>query len=294
MLAYAATAAPVTMTMTKDDQKHLAEAFRRAHRGPPLLLLPNAWDAMSARLFEAAGFGAIATTSGGVAWALGFADGEHAPWKEVVEAHARIVRSVRVPVTADIEAGYGDTPDQVAKSITDIIQAGVVGCNLEDGTPRPDQPVRGIDDAAARIRAAREAADAAGVPLVINARIDLYLKNVGDPQTRFDETVRRSKAYLAAGADCIYPFALGDMDTLARVVKAIGAPINVVARAGLPPAAEFERIGVARISIAAGASLAVADLIQKIGQDLRATGRFDLLAHSINRADVQKLFALRD
>jgi 2-methylisocitrate lyase-like PEP mutase family enzyme len=280
--------------MTKDQQKHLAEAFRHAHRGPPLLLLPNAWDAMSARLFEAAGFGAIATTSGGVAWALGFADGEHAPWSEVVEATARIVRAVRVPVTADIEAGYGETPDQVAKSIADILQAGVVGCNLEDGTARFDQPIRPIDDAVARIRAAREAANVAGVPLVINARVDLYLKNVGDPEARFEETVQRSKAYLAAGADCTYPFALADMDTIARLVKAVGAPINIVARAGTPPAAEFERIGVARISIAAGASLAVMSLIQNIGQELRATGRFDTLEHSINRADVQKLFAPRD
>jgi 2-methylisocitrate lyase-like PEP mutase family enzyme len=280
--------------MTKDDQKRLAEAFRRAHRGPPLLLLPNAWDAASARLFEAAGFGAVATTSGGVAWALGFADGEHAPWREVVEATARIVRAVRVPVTADIETGYGETPDQVAKSIADIAGTGVVGCNLEDGTARPDQPIRPIDDAVARIRAARAAANASGVPLVINARIDVYLKNVGDPETRFEDTVRRSKAYLAAGADCIYPFALADMDTIARLVKAIDAPINIVARAGSPPVAEFERIGVARISIAAGASLCAISLIQKIGVDLRTTGRFDTLQHSINRADVQKLFAPRD
>jgi 2-methylisocitrate lyase-like PEP mutase family enzyme len=280
--------------MTKDEQGRLAEAFRRAHRGPPLLLLPNAWDAMSARLFEAAGFGAIATTSGGVAWALGFADGEHAPWSEVVEATARIVRAVRVPVTADIEAGYGETPDQVARSIADIIGAGVVGCNLEDGTARPDQPVRPIEDAVTRIRAAREAANAAGVPLVINARIDLYLKNAGDPATRFDETVRRSKAYLAAGADCIYPFALADMGTIARLVKAINAPINIVARAGTPAVSEFERIGIARISIASGASLVVADVIEKIGRELLTTGRFNALEHSINRADIQKLFAPRD
>jgi 2-methylisocitrate lyase-like PEP mutase family enzyme len=279
--------------MTRNDQKRLAEAFRAAHRGP-LLLLPNAWDAMSARLFEAAGFGAIATTSGGVAWALGFADGEHAPWSEVVEATARIVRTVRVPVTADIEAGYGETPDQVAKSVADIIRTGAVGINLEDGTPRPGQPVRPVADAVARIRAAREAAQAAGVPLVINARVDLYLKNVGDKDTRFAETVQRGKAYLAAGADCIFPFGLADMDTIADLVKAIGGPINIVARAGTPPAADFERIGVARISTAAGPSLAVMSLIQRIGEELRATGRFDALEHSINRANVQKLFAPRD
>jgi 2-methylisocitrate lyase-like PEP mutase family enzyme len=280
--------------MTKDQQKTMAEAFRRAHQAPPLLLLPNAWDAMSARLFEAAGFGAIATTSGGLAWALGYADGEQTPWNEVVAATARIVRVVRVPVTADIEAGFGTSPNDVARSVTDIINTGVVGINLEDSTARADQPIRSMADAVARIRAARAAADAAGVPIVINARVDLYLKNVGDPQSRFSETVERGKAYLAAGADCIFPFALADMETIARLVKAVGGPVNIVARAGSPPAAELERIGVARISIASGATMAAMSLIEKIGKELRSTGRFDLLAHSINRADVQKMFAPRD
>jgi 2-methylisocitrate lyase-like PEP mutase family enzyme len=280
--------------MAKDDQKRLADAFRRAHRGPPLLLLPNAWDAMSARQFEAAGFGAIATTSGGLAWALGYADGEKAPWREVVAATERVVRAVRVPVTADIEGGYGETPDQVAKSVTEIIGTGVVGINLEDSTPRTDMPIRPIEQAADRIRAARAAAEAAGIPLVINARVDLYIKNVGDVGARFDETVRRSKAYLAAGADCIYPFGLADMDTIARLVKAVDVPINIVARAGTPPVAELERIGVKRVSIASGATLAVMSLIQRIAEELRASGRFDVLEHSMNRIDAQKLFAPRD
>jgi 2-methylisocitrate lyase-like PEP mutase family enzyme len=280
--------------MNRERQIQQAEAFRQAHRGPPLLLLPNAWDAMSARQFEAAGFPAVATTSGGLAWALGYADGEQTPWREVVAATARIVRAVRVPVTADIEAGYGDTPDQVAKSIAEIIGAGVVGCNLEDGTPKPDMPVRPVEQAAARIRAARAAADQTGVPIVINARIDLYLKNVGDPASRFDETVRRAKAYLAAGADCIYPFGFIDKDTVARLVKAIGAPINIVARAGTPPVAELERIGVARVSIASGATLAVMSLIKEIGTKLRSTGTFDVLEHSMNRPEAQSLFTPRD
>jgi 2-methylisocitrate lyase-like PEP mutase family enzyme len=280
--------------MTPDRQRQLAEDFRRAHRGP-LLLLPNAWDAMSARQFEAAGFGAIATTSGGVAWALGFADGEKAPWPEVVAAHARMVRAVRVPVTADIEAGYGDTPNEVARSVREILGTGVAGFNLEDGTPRPDMPVRPIDDAVARIRAAREAATAAGVPAVINARVDLYLKNVGDPASRFDEAVRRGKAYLAAGADCIYPFGLADMDTIARLVKALdNAPVNIVARAGSAVVAELERIGVKRVSIAAGATLAVMSLIKQIGERLHASGTFDALEHSMNRPEAQDLFAPRD
>ena len=279
--------------MTRDDQVQRADAFRRAHSAPPLLLLPNAWDAMSARQFEAAGFAAIATTSGGLAWALGHADGEAAPWDEVVAATARIVRAVRVPVTADIETGYGDTPEALARSIADVIGTGAVGVNLEDGMPDPGRPVRPLEEAADRIRAAREAANAAGVPLVINARIDLYLKNVGEPAARFDETVRRAAAYRAAGADCIYPFGLTDMDTLARLVAATAMPVNAVARAGLPPAAAYERIGVARMSIAAGATLAVMSLVKRIGEDLRATGGFDGIAHTMNRAEAQALFAPR-
>jgi 2-methylisocitrate lyase-like PEP mutase family enzyme len=254
--------------MTRDRQRNLAEIFRRAHQPPPLLLLPNAWDAMSARQFEAAGFGAIATTSGGLAWALGFPDGERAPWPEVVAATARIVRVVRVPVTADIEAGYGETPEQVGARVAEILQAGVVGFNLEDGAPSPDRPVRAIEDASSRIRAARAAANAAGVPVVINARTDLYLKNVGDPESRLAETVRRAKAYLAAGADCIYPFGLADVGTIARLTRALdGVPVNIVARpdTSLP---ELERVGVVRVSIASGATLTVMSLIKQIGEEL--------------------------
>lgn len=130
--------------MDSAQQTRQAEQFRNMHRGPSLLLLPNAWDALSARIFAAAGFPAIATTSGGVSWAIGFADGEAAPWEEVVAATRRIVRAVEVPVTADIEAGFGETPDQVAKSVSDIIAAGAVGINLEDGNPHGATPIRPI------------------------------------------------------------------------------------------------------------------------------------------------------
>ena len=266
--------------MTSDRQKQLADAFRRAHRGP-LLLLPNAWDAMSARQFEAAGFGAVATTSGGLAWDLGYADGEKAPWREVVAAHERIVRAVRVPVTADIEAGYGDTPAQVAKSITEILDTGVVGFNLEDGTSRPDMPVRPIEDAVARIRAAREAANAAGVPAVFARTNPLLIIKGGvlDGKSMSADEFRQ----------------LADLDTIALLVKALdNAPVNIVARAGTPPVADFEKIGVARISIASGATLAVMSLIKRIGEELRASGKFDGLEHSMNRPEAQKLFEPRD
>src|SRR3954470_782520 len=146
--------------MNQAEQASKPEACGARHRGPRLLLMANAWDAVTARLFEAEGFAAVATTSGGVSWTLGYADGEAAPWDEVVEQTARIARAVAVPVTADIEGGFGATPEAVGRSIGDIIRAGVVGVNLEDGLPGPT-PMRTVDDAVARIRAAREAARAA-------------------------------------------------------------------------------------------------------------------------------------
>lgn len=272
--------------MTPAQQAQQAEAFRNKHHGPPLLLLPNAWDAMSARIFVAAGFEAVATTSGGVAWALGCADGEQTPWAEVVAATARIVRAVQVPVTADIEAGYGDTPDAVMNSVAAIIRAGAVGVNLEDGTPRGAAPIRSIADAADRIQAAR----AAAVPIVINARTDLYLRNIGDEKSRFEEAVERGKAFLAAGADCFYPISLRDPATIGRMVKTLAAPININVRAGLPSVAELEALGVARASTASAVSLMAMSLTRRIADELRTTGRFDTLAPTMTQAEAQRLF----
>jgi 2-methylisocitrate lyase-like PEP mutase family enzyme len=276
--------------MNRAEQAQQAQLFRNKHGGPRLLLLPNAWDAMSARVFVAAGFDAIATTSGGIAWSLGYADGEQAPWNEVVAATARIVRVARVPVTADIEAGYGETPDAVMRSVTEIIEAGAVGVNLEDGTLHGPTPIRSSEDAADRLRAAREAAKAAAVPIVINGRTDLYLRNVGDEASRFDETVERGRAYLAAGADCVYPIGLRDPATMGRLVKALRAPININVRVGSPSVAELEALGVARASTASQVALMAMSVTRQIADDLRATGGFDKLAPGMAQADAQRLF----
>jgi 2-methylisocitrate lyase-like PEP mutase family enzyme len=277
--------------MNQAEQAVKAELFRAMHQGPGLLLLPNAWDPISARIIVAAGFPAIATTSGGVAWALGYADGEAAPWDEVVAATARIARAVGVPVTADIETGYGDTPEELGRSIGDIISAGVIGVNLEDGLRNTNPPIRSLEDAVARIRAAREAASSAGVPIVINARTDLYIKNIGDEECRFDEAVARGRAYLAAGADCVYPISLRDPATIGRLVKALGAPININVRAGLPSVAELEALGVARASTATALPLMAMGLVREAAEQLRATQRFDAINPAMTHAEAQQLFA---
>ncbi|HXQ49489.1 MAG TPA: isocitrate lyase/phosphoenolpyruvate mutase family protein [Stellaceae bacterium] len=276
--------------MDTSQQAATAEAFRARHRRKPVLLLPNVWDAMSARLFEAAGFEAVATTSGGVAWALGYPDGEKTPWREVVDATARIVRAAKGPVSADIEAGYGATPDEVGAHVAEIIGAGVVGINLEDGL-HATPPIRTLDDAASRIAAARAAAQRAGVPIVINARCDLYFWQVGDEAGRFAAAVERCRAYLAAGADCVYPFGLRDPKVIADLVAAVGAPVNITGRAGMPDAAALEAIGVARITIATAPALVAMSAVRALAQELRATGRFDALLASMRHPDAQALFA---
>jgi len=276
--------------MSAAEQAKKAEAFRALHRGPPLLLMANAWDAMSARIFEAEGFAAVATTSGGVSWTLGYADGEAAPWGEVVEQTARIAHAVAVPVTADIEAGFGATPEAVGGSIADIIRAGVVGVNLEDGVHGPT-PMRTIEDAVARIRAAREAARAAGVPIVINARTDLYLKQIDDEASRFDEAVTRGRAYLAAGADCFYPITLRDPQTIGRLVQTLKAPVNINVRAGWPSVAELEALGVARVTTATQLTLISLAAIREVAREIKATGKFDAINPAIGHPEMQQLMA---
>jgi 2-methylisocitrate lyase-like PEP mutase family enzyme len=276
--------------MPKPEQIRLAETLRQLHKTPPILVLPNAWDGASARIVEAAGFAAVATTSGGVAWSLGYLDGEAAPWEEIVAATQRIARAVAVPVTADIEAGYATTPEQLMRHIADIIAAGAVGINLEDGMPENGMRVRPTADAVERIAAARAAANAAGVPIVINARTDLYLRNEGDAESRFAETVARGRAYLAAGADCVYPIGLADPATIGKFVAVVGGPVNVMGRKGMPDVAVLEKLGVARVSTATSLTLATMGLTRQIVEGLKKSGSFDGTAGAMAYPDAQGLF----
>lgn len=276
--------------MDKQQQAKAAGAFLARHQTRPILLLPNAWDAISARIFAAAGFEHLATTSAGVAWALGFPDGEQAPWKEVVAATARIVRAAAVPVTADIEQGYARTPRAVGRHVADIIGAGVVGLNLEDSQNGGLHP---IEAATARLRAARDAADAADVPIVINARCDIFLLRHGEEKQRFEAAVERCKTYLAAGSDCVYPFGLSDPEQIAAFVRAVDGPVNITGRPGMPGVKALEQMGVARITIASAPTLVAMDTVRQLATDLRATGSFEGLCSSFHHPDAQKLFQIK-
>jgi 2-methylisocitrate lyase-like PEP mutase family enzyme len=251
--------------------KAKADAFRNMHHAPPLLVLPNAWDAVTARLFVQVGARAIATTSAGIAAALGYADGQNVPKELMMQAIARIANAVSVPVTADIESGYADSPKGLGESMRAVINAGAIGVNLEDATGDTSQPLFALEEQIERIRAAREAADDVNIPVVINARTDVYLEKVGEPATRFAEAVRRLNAYRQAGADCLFVPGLTDMPTLIQLVHSVRGPLNVLAGPGMPPVADLQRIGIARLSVGSAimrATLAVArdaadELLQK-------------------------------
>src|SRR5213080_4884726 len=227
--------------MKRTSQREQAEAFRRLHRELGILVLPNAWDVITARLIESAGFAAIATSSAGVAWALGYADGERISRGEMLAVVRRIASSVRVPVTADMEAGYGPTPEAAAETARGVIAAGAVGLNLEDGTN--DGRLVDVARHQDRIRATREAGAAAGVHLVINARTDAFEVKGWSPTERLTAAVRRANAYRAAGADCLFVPHVSDAATIGRLAREIEGPLNIIAGPPAPPLGELARRG---------------------------------------------------
>ena len=203
--------------MDVETQRAKAEALRELHKGPEILILPNAWDVGSARFLAGAGFSAMGTTSAGIAFALGYPDGERISREQMLDVVGRITAAVPLPVTADIEAGYGPSPEAVAESVKRAVEAGAVGINIEDSTGCASDPLFEIALAVERIRAARKAANAAGVPLVINARTDGYMVNGGNGEDVFEESVRRASAYRAAGADCLFVPMVSDAPTIGQV-----------------------------------------------------------------------------
>ncbi|MFL5925736.1 MAG: isocitrate lyase/phosphoenolpyruvate mutase family protein [Gaiellaceae bacterium] len=231
------------------DQRAKAQAFRRFHLEPPILVLPNAWDVASAKQLAALpGCRALATTSAAVARALGWEDGEQAPADEMIEANRRIAAAVDVPVTGDLERGYGDPVGTARRAW----EAGLVGINFEDSTAAG--ALVPLDEQTAAIRALREA-----VPeLVLNARVDVFVRKTGG----IDDAVARGNAYLEAGADCVYPIAC-PVDAVADLARRIDGPINVLVIPGMPEPHELQKLGVARLTWGSGlASLAYAAAAQ--------------------------------
>ena len=262
------------------SQAEFGRQFLELHRGPKILVLPNAWDAASARIFEEAGFAAIATTSAGVAFSLGYPDGEQIPRQEMLAAVRRVAGAVRVPVTADVEAGFGSTPEEVADTAREVIAAGAVGMNLEDGVEgRPDY-LADLSRQKEIIQAILEAARSASVPFVLNARTDIFLYGIGPAETRLARAIERLNAYRLAGAQSLFAPGVKDGETIARLARELAGPLNILATVGTPPVTELQRLGVARVTVGSGPMRATLGFLQRMARELREDGEFSLMTEA--------------
>lgn len=248
-------------------QVEKAERLRTLHAGPEVLVLPNAWDAISARIVEAEGFPVIATTSAGLAAVLGYPDGQKIPRSEMLFLIGKIVQAVNIPVTADIEAGY----DDAAQTALDVIASGAVGMNLEDMAGDELLPLSAQIE---MIGAVRAVCATAGVPLVINARTDIFLARHGDAATRLDRSVERLNAFYEAGADCLFAPGVVDRETIGSLTTAVKGPLNILATIGSPSIAEMKSLGVRRVSLGSGPSRVALGALRDFVQTLRDDGTF--------------------
>jgi 2-methylisocitrate lyase-like PEP mutase family enzyme len=265
--------------------------FLALHQGG-LFILANAWDAASARIFEAAGCVAVGTSSAGVAFSLGCPDGERVCRKEMLAAVARIARAVEVPVSADMESGYGDTPEAVVETVQAVIQTGAVGVNLEDAAF--EGRLFDLRLQVEKIRAARCAADASGVPFVVNARTDIFWHKLGQPRERLPLAIARANAYREAGADCLFVPGVVELETIRTLAREITGPLNVLASPGCPPIAALAEAGVRRVSLGSGPMRATMGLARRIGEELLAQGTYHALHQgAISYREANTLFNRR-
>jgi len=276
--------------MDRSTQRARAERFLRLHDGPDVLVVGSVWDAGSAVVFEREGFAALATSSAGVAYSLGYADGERLPRDEMLAAVARIVDATTLPVSADVETGYGD----VGETCRGVLEAGAIGVNLEDATGDDARPLVAPELQVEKLRAVRAVAEAFGVHLVINARTDVYLLQVGEEAARFADAVRRTNLYRQAGADCLFVPGVVDRETIARLVREVDGPLNLLATTGTPPVAELGALGVRRVSQGSGPARAALATARRVARELWTRGTYaGYTADAVPYAEANRLFERR-
>ncbi|CAH0297032.1 Carboxyvinyl-carboxyphosphonate phosphorylmutase [Peribacillus sp. Bi96] len=266
-----------------NDQKQTIKfhTFKQLHSQSSTFVLPNAWDASSARTFQESGFKAIGTTSAGMAISLGYSDGGNLPFEKLIESLKMIVDSVHVPVTADIEFGYGTSIEEVVENVRQVLSTGVVGINLEDGTGNPEDPIFDSSLQVEKITAIKEMTRSLNMPLFINARTDLYWLNIGDPATRLQSAINRAKAYQQAGADCIFIPGVKNMDTIEKLRREISCPINLLAGADTPSLNQLSELGIERVSSGSAPFRATVSLLRKISDDIINQGNFQRMIDDV-------------
>jgi len=271
--------------MVTQSQKEKAELFLKLHQDKEILVLLNSWDPGSSKLIEASGYKAIATTSMGIAASLGYPDCQAIPLIEMINAIKSIVNKVQIPVTVDIEAGYGENLDEICESMKKIIATGIVGINIEDSINLSPNL---IDEAefCERISAIRALSDSLGFHLVINARTDAFLTSSGSSKNQLSESIKRGNKYREAGADCIFIPPVWEKEIISILVNEITAPINIISNpkdgVGLPPnKSELQNLGVARLSFGSGLMKSTLALIKKIANELSEKGTYNILLDTL-------------
>jgi 2-methylisocitrate lyase-like PEP mutase family enzyme len=273
------------------DNVAKARLFQQMHLGPQILVIANAWDAASARIFEDAGVKAVGTGSAGVAFSHGYPDDEFIPREVMLLAIKEIVTAVDVPVTADILNGLGATTEQVVATIRDVIALGAVGVNIEDSTEVGGAHLVDAAQQAEKISAVCAAARDCGVPIVVNARTDSFWLKLGDDRERLRVSIERANRYREAGAHCLFVPAAANRETIATLVREIAGPINILTVPGCPPIAELEQLGVRRVSEGSGPMRATMMLARHIARELLDNGTYTRFhADAIPYPDANKLF----
>lgn len=267
------------MTTTTLQRAHL---FRSLHDARRPLALSTVWDVASALVAQDAGAPALATTSAGVAWSRGFADGDRVDRSEALAVLAAVVAAVDVPVSADVEGGYATDAEGVAETVRAVLDAGAVGINIEDGPRSPDETAR-------RVAAARRAADESGVPLFVNARCDVYLSGDVEPGLRLEETFRRAARYVDAGADGIFVPGVFDLPSVAVLADALSVPLNVMVGPGAPTVSDLAQVGVARVSLGSAVAQSAYTVVQNATAELVTSGTYGALAGALDYGTVDGL-----
>lgn len=273
-------------TMVSNIQKEKAEMFLKFHQDKEILVLLNSWDTGSSKLIEACGYKAIATTSMGIAASLGYPDCQIIQLSEMIEAIKRIVNEVQVPVTVDIEAGYGNNLNEITDSVKKIIETGVAGINIEDSIELNPVLIDEIEFCE-RISAIRALSDSLGFHLVINARTDSFYTSSGSPQEKLSESIKRGNNYREAGADCIFVQPVWEKEMISTLVKEINAPINILSNptigTGITPSiSELQDLGVARVSLGSSLMKATLSLIKKVADELSEKGTYNIILDSLS------------
>lgn len=277
------------------DQIQQAKKFLEFHHSSTILILANAWDVASAKIFELEGFQAIGTTSAGIASTLGYPDGQHVGIEDTSRVIHHIIQKVNVPVSADIEAGYANSTEGVVRSAKTVLKAGAVGINLEDGTGNISRPLFDKTIMTDRIKAIRKMADEEGIHFFINARTDVFLTSKQKSNNKINQAIERANTYRQAGADGIFVPDFGDIDKdiIRYLVNEIDAPLNIIAGEGKPSIAELENLGVSRVSLGPKPMRACLAFLKKIAGELKKSGTYQsLLTDTITYEEVNSWFQI--